>query len=119
MRRAIGSRDYLNIRTYSLDDGDVETVLTPLACMVRIKCTAVASGATLLYRGVAELAGVEGVPDPADTDPLDADFCDVLSEDATDSGWIDAQGSGVRIEAVTDTVVVKVMWTSRVKPVIA
>jgi hypothetical protein len=72
MRRAIGSRDYLNIRTYSLDDGDVETVLTPLACMVRVKCTSVATGATLLYRGVADLAGVEGVPDPADTDPLDA-----------------------------------------------
>jgi hypothetical protein len=119
MRRAIGSRDYLNIRTFSLGAGDAETVLTPLACMVRVKCTSVAAGATLLYRGVAELAGVEGVPDPSDTAALDADFCDVLSEDAPDSGWIDAQGSGVRIEAVTDAVDVKVQWTSRVKPVIA
>jgi hypothetical protein len=120
MRRNIGEIGYPNIRTFSLDDGDSETVLMPLCNMFRIKLTSVATGATLLWRGVAELQTPDDMgADPADTDPLDADFCDVLSETAADSGWIDAQGSGVRIEAVTDSVVVKVMWTSRVKPVIA
>jgi hypothetical protein len=119
MRREIGSRGYLNVETVSLLAGDKATVLTPLACMIRVKCTSVATGASLLYRGVAELPGVEGVPDPTDTLALDANFCDILTENSPDSGWIDVQGSGVRLEAVVDAVEVKVQWTSRNKPVIA
>ena len=87
--------------------------------MFRIVCTSVASGATLLYRGVKELDTVEGGADPTDTAAIDADFADILTETRTDSGWIDAQASAVRVEAVTDAVTVKVMWTSRFKPAIA
>ena len=119
MRRLIGPRDYLHIVTETLAAGADATVLTPLACMVRVKCTSVASGATLLYRNVQELEDIGGGADPTDTIALDADFCDVLSETAADSGWIDAQPSGVRVEAVTDAVTVKIMWTSRLKPAIA
>jgi hypothetical protein len=117
MRRLIGPRDFLHTETVVLAAGDDATVLTPLACMVRIKCTSVASGATLLYRGVKEAVG--GIADSSDTTALDADFCDVLSETAPDSGWIDIQPSGMRVEAVTDAVTVKVMWTSREFPAIA
>lgn len=119
MRRLLGPRDYLHVETVTLAAAAKETVLMPLGCMFRIVCTSVASGATLLYRGVAELDTVEGGADPSDTAALDADFCDILTETRTDTGWIDAQASGVRVEAVTDSVTVKVMWTSRLKPAIA
>jgi hypothetical protein len=117
MRRLIGPRDFLHVETHTLAAGDKETILTPLSCMVRVKCTSVATGATLLYRGVKEAVG--GIADSSDTAALDADFCDVLSETAPDSGWIDIQPSGMRVEAVTDAVTVKVMWTSREFPAIA
>jgi hypothetical protein len=119
MRREIGSRGYLNVETVSLDDGDFVTVLTPLACMIRVKVTSLDAGAIVAYRAVAEVPGVEGVPDSTDTSALDFDFCDILSEAAPDSGWIDVQGSGVRLEADAGDAVVKVQWTSRNKPVIA
>ena len=117
MRRLIGPRDFLHVETRTLAAGDDATIPTPLSCMFRVKCTAVATGATLLYRGQKEAVG--GIGDSADSAALDADFCDVLSALAPDSGWIDAQPSGVRVEAVTDTVTVKVMWTSREFPAIA
>jgi hypothetical protein len=119
MRRSIGLRDYLHIETVTVAAAANATTLMPLACMFRIVATSVASGATLLYRGVAELDTNEGGADPSDTAALDADYCDILSETRLDTGWIDAQASGVRVEAVTDAVTVKVMWTSRLKPTIA
>ncbi len=119
MRRSIGLRDYLHVSTVTVAAGADATVLMPLCCMFRVVATTVASGATLLYRGVEELETNEGGADPTDTAALDALFCDILSAARADSGWIDAQASGVRVEAVTDSVTVKVMWTSRLKPAIA
>lgn len=119
MRRQIGSRTYLHLQLHSLDAGDDLTVLMPLCCMVRVKCVTVASGATLLYRNVGELASIGGGADPADTAALDADYCDVLSETVTDSGWIDVQPSGMRFEAVAGTVDFVVQWNSELKPVVA
>jgi hypothetical protein len=119
MRRLIGPRDYLHVVTHALAAGDDATILTPLACMVRVKLTSVATGASCLYRNVQELETPEGGADATDTAALDADFCDVLDATQPDSGWIDVQPSGLRIEAVTDAVTVKVMWTSRNKPAIA
>lgn len=119
MRRQVGSRTYLHLEKHSIDAGDTLTVLMPLCCMVRVKCIAVASGASLLYRNVGELAAIGGGADPADTAALDADFCDVLTEDVTDSGWIDVQPSGMRFEAVVGTVDIVVQWNSELKPAIA
>jgi hypothetical protein len=117
MRRLLGPRDFLHVATRTLAAGDDATIATPLSCMVRVKCTSVASGATLLYRNVKEATG--GIADSTDTAALDTAYCDILSALAPDSGWIDAQPSGIRVEAVTDTVTVKVMWTSREFPTVA
>ena len=119
MRRNTALLDYLHTETHSLDDTEFETVPTPLSCMFRVVLTTVGSGGTVLYRGVKELDTPEGGADPSDTAALDADFCDILSADRPESGWIDAQPSAVRIEAADATCVVKVQWTSRVKPTIA
>ena len=121
MRRNIGQLQYLHIRTATaVDDEDTVTFFMPGCTMFRVKLTSVASGASLLYRGVEELVTPDAYgPDPDDTGALDADFCDVLTEDVADSGWIDAQVSGIRIEGVTGLTTVKVMWTSRFKPAIA
>ena len=119
MRRNIGQRGYLHIQTVTLGDGEDETVEMPGCTMFRVVCTAVASGATLLYRGADETdpAGSSDAPASADTDALVAADCDILSETRTESGWFDAQVSAIRLEAVTDTVTAKVMWTSRHIPV--
>jgi hypothetical protein len=116
MRRNIGSKGFQNHRIVTVTAGNAATVLTPGATMVRVKLTSIASGASLLYRGVAE---VEAGADPADTAALNASFCDVLNIDAPDSGWIDAQGSGVRVSALVGTVTARVSFIGRVKPVIA
>jgi hypothetical protein len=117
MRRSLGIRDYFHIRTVVLTDGDFDTVLTPLANMVRVKVTSSDSGTSLFWRGVKE--GTDGQADSTDTIALDADFCDVLSPIVTDSGWVDAQSSGIRVEADAGGCTVKVMWTSRELPTIA
>lgn len=115
MRRLIGPRGYLHIQTVTLADGEDLTVVMPQCDMFRVVCTSVASGATLLYRGIDEVAGQDG-GDTADTAALSAGDCDILSGTRTDSGWIDAQVSAIRLEAVTDTVTAKVQWTSRFFP---
>ena len=115
MRRLLGPRNFLHIDTQTLDDGDDVTVVMPGCEMFRIVCTSVASGATLLYRGIDEVAGADA-GDPADTDALSAGDCDILSGSRTESGWIDAQVSAIRLEAATDSVTVKLQWTSRFLP---
>ena len=117
MRRAIGLRDFLHIQTVTLADGEDLTVTMPGCVMFRVVCTAVASGATLLYRGVDESAPPGSQALAGDTDALVTADCDVLSETRTESGWIDAQVSAIRLEAVTDSVTAKVQWTSRFVPV--
>ena len=116
MRRAIGLRDFLHIQTVTLGDGEDLTVTMPGCVMFRIVCTSVASGATLLYRGVDESAPPGSQALAADTSALSAGDCDILSGSRTDSGWIDAQVSAIRLEAVTDSVTAKVQWTSRFVP---
>ena len=116
MRRAIGLRDFLHIQTVTLGDGEDLTVTMPGCVMFRIVCTSVASGATLLYRGVDESAPPGSQALATDTAALVAGDCDILSEDRKDSGWIDAQVSAIRLEAVTDSVTAKVQWTSRFVP---
>jgi len=115
MRRLIGPRNFLHNDTQTLAAGDDVTVVMPGCEMFRIVATSVALGATLLYRGIDEVAGADG-GDPDDTDALVAGDCDILSESRTDTGWIDAQVSAVRLEAATDSVTVKVQWTSRFFP---
>ena len=115
MRRLLGPRNFLHLDTQTLDAGDDATVVMSGCEMFRIVCTSVASGATLLYRGIDEVAGADG-GDPADTDALSAGDCDILDGTRAESGWIDAQVSAVRLEAVTDSVTVKVQWTSRFLP---
>ena len=115
MRRLLGPRNFLHIDTQTLDDGDDVTVVMPGCEMFRIVCTSVASGATLLYRGIDEVAGADA-GDPADTDALSVGDCDILSGSRTESGWIDAQVSAIRLEAATDSVTVKLQWTSRFLP---
>ena len=85
--------------------------------MWRLVATAVGEGATLRYRGVKE--GADGIADATDTGALDAAYSDILSSTVLDTGWIDAQPSAIRIEAVGGTVTVKIMWTSRLLPAIA
>jgi len=116
MRRAIGLRDFLHIQTVTLGAGEDLTVTMPGCVMFRVVCTNVASGATLLYRGVDESAPPGSQALAADTAALSAGDCDILSGSRTDSGWIDAQVSAIRLEAVTDSVTAKVQWTSRFVP---
>jgi len=116
MRRSIGIRDYLHIRTYTLTVGTRQTVEMVGCNMFKVKCTTVGAGATLLYRGVKEDAN--GQSDATDTGALNTAFCDILSATMPDSGWVDSQSSALRVEAVVGTVTMKVMWTSRILPTI-
>lgn len=109
-------RDYLHVdrRTLTAEE-DEATVLMPLANDFRVIIRGELEGVELLFRGVLEL---NGNADPADTGPLVPSECSVLDSLRTDSGWIPAQPSGLRLQLAAASVAavdVIVEYTSREK----
>ena len=88
MRRLIGPRDFLHVETRTLAAGDDATIPTPLSCMFRVKCTAVATGATLLYRGQKEAVG--GIGDSAEAPHLVS-----LGVTGYEALWVFCRGKGI------------------------
>lgn len=109
-------RDYLQVERAALTTGDPRaTVLMPLANDFRLLLVGDAAGLVVLFRGVHEL---NNSADPDDTGALSSADCSQLDEYRTDSGWIPAQPSGIRLELTTGSAAdVIVEYTSRTRPV--
>ena len=115
MRRTMALRDFFQVARAELTTGSPSaTVEMPLANDFRVLLSGDASGVVVHFRNVHELS--TGVADPADTAALVESECSQLDENRTDTGWIPAQPSGIRLEVTAGEIDVIIEYTSRTRP---
>lgn len=115
--RNFGRRQFFHAEAVSLNSAvpgsERATILVPDCEMFRVEINAIGSGATVRYRGTRELQEGGALPvDLLDATAVAAGYAALLSETVLSSGWIPAQPTGVRVEAVGGTATVSVQWLS-------